>query len=181
MKTIENIQMEDLVYLKNTEMLYKYIVYRDSKKKYILESIKRNEYNVKTYDEFSKEDFEKNVVIDTLEAEKIVFDKLKYIEDLISKKKLEELDYEALNEKLEILKYELYNLKNIEDPTENQNKAIKNLEKAIRRHLQKIKHNENKYKRDKSEIIYKYNCEAENLKDILKVLKKHNKSLNKGV
>lgn len=174
---MKQLKMEDLVYLKNIEMLYRYITYRDSKKKYILESVKRNEYNIKTYDEFTKECFEENVVSDTLEIEKIVSKKLNTIRELIDEKKAEELDYENLNEKLELLKYELHNLKKIENPTENQLKAIKNLEKAIRRHQQKVKHTENKYQRNKYEDIYKYNRKEEELKDILKVIKKHNKDL----
>jgi hypothetical protein len=160
-----------LVYLKNREILCKYIVYRPDKNVYVLEISSDVYWNQDRYIDVPKKEFEENAVVEKNIYTHLMKEKIKEYNKMIEELELGKVDNSTINEKINQLKAELENLQKIEEKTENQLKTIKNLEKAIRRQNGRINSNSRKFDEDVRHKVWELERKIENLSEALKYLK----------
>lgn len=161
-----------LVYLKNTEMLYKYIVYRPDKNCYLVEISSDIYKNINRYVEISKSEFEQNCVVEKKVYIHLMKERIKEYNNMVNDLELERVDNSLIDEKISLLKKELDTLQKIEEKTSNHLSTIRNLEKAIKRQNNKINSNSKKFTESIRHKVWEIYRKIDNLNEALEYLKK---------
>lgn len=126
-------ELGTIIYLKNQEMAYRYIIYRQDKNMYLVERpAELSPFKTDSYTNINANEYINNVVIDMNEARKLINEKIINYNDELNKISKMKADTMLRDYHIKALEKEIENIKK-KELTPNHEKTIKQLEKAIRR------------------------------------------------
>lgn len=161
-----------LIYLKNENMIYRYIIYRPDKKVYVLETIREITGYTDKYINIHEESYKNCAIIIKAKYKNIIEKTMTETLELIDKNNELKIDHTYNELKIQQLEKEISNIEKKENKTDNQLKSIKQLKKAVRRNQYKINAKNKQLEEEKVTKLRRYNEKIKTMNKILEYIDK---------